>query len=53
MLAVLHLSQASAGGPVYDEGLAAFSSGDIATAYQLWRPLAEHGDADDQEKESD
>jgi TPR repeat protein len=48
MLAVLHLSSARAGGPVYDEGLAAFSSGDISTAYQLWRPLAEHGDADAQ-----
>jgi TPR repeat protein len=48
MLAALHLPFAQAGGPIYEEGLAAFSSGDIATAYQLWEPLAEHGDADAQ-----
>jgi len=48
VLAALHLSPAFAGGPMYEEGLAAFSSGDIATAYQLWSPLAGHGDADAQ-----
>ena len=48
LLAALHLSQASAGSPMYNEGLTAFASGDIATAFQLWRPLAEHGDADAQ-----
>jgi len=48
LLTVLHLSPARAGGPVYDEGLAALASGDIATAWQLWKPLAEHGDADAQ-----
>jgi TPR repeat protein len=46
--AALHLSPARAGSPMYDEGLAAYSSGDIATAYQLWEPLAEHGDPDAQ-----
>jgi len=44
-LAALHLPQAFAGSPMFEEGFAAYSSGDIATAYQLWRPLAEHGDA--------
>jgi hypothetical protein len=48
VLAVVHLSPVCAGGPIYDEGLAAYASGDIATAFQLWRPLAEHGDADAQ-----
>jgi cell division septation protein DedD len=47
-LTTLPFSQAYAGGPVYDEGLSAYSIGDIATARQLWKPLAEHGDADAQ-----
>lgn len=47
-VAALHLSQACAGSPMFDQGLAAYLTGDIATAYQLWRPLAEHGDADAQ-----
>lgn len=47
-MVTLYLSPACAGGPVYDKGLVAFSMGDIATAFQLWRPLAEHGDADAQ-----
>ena len=47
-LATLQFSQVHAGGPRYDEGLQAYSTGDIATAYQLWKPLAEHGDADAQ-----
>lgn len=48
LLTALHLPPTRAGGPVYDEGRIAFSRGDIATAYQLWKPLAEHGDADAQ-----
>jgi hypothetical protein len=48
VLSILYLSKAYAGGPVFEEGLAAFSSGDVATAFQLWEPLAEHGDADSQ-----
>ena len=47
-VAALHLSQASAGSPMFDEGLAAYSTGDITTAYQLWRPLAERGDVEAQ-----
>ena len=47
-LATLQFSQAFAGGPVYNEGLSAYSAGDFATARQLWKPLAEHGDADAQ-----
>jgi hypothetical protein len=45
ILATLHLSQACAGGPIYEEGLTAYSNGDIAAALQVWKPLAEHGDA--------
>jgi hypothetical protein len=45
VLAALHFSQACAGGPTYEKGLAAYSRGDIAAALQLWKPLAEHGDA--------
>jgi TPR repeat protein len=44
----LYLHQAYAGGPVYAEGLSALHRGDVATAFQLWKPLAEHGDADSQ-----
>jgi hypothetical protein len=33
---------------MFDEGLAAYSTGDITAAYELWRPLAEHGDAEAQ-----
>ena len=47
-IAALHLSQASAGSPVFEEGLMAYSTGDVTTAYQLWQPLAEHGDAEAQ-----
>lgn len=47
-VAALHLAQASAGSPVFEEGLMAYSTGDITTAYQLWQPLAEHGDAEAQ-----
>ncbi len=31
-----------------EDGEAAFKRGDYATAFRLWRPLAEHGDADAQ-----
>jgi cell division septation protein DedD len=47
-LTSLHLSQVYAGGPVYEEGMAAYSTGDYSTAYRLWKPLAKHGDADAQ-----
>jgi len=47
-LITLYLSHSYAGGPMYDKGLAANSTGDIITAYQLWNPLAEHGDTDAQ-----
>jgi cell division septation protein DedD len=47
-LCILYLHQAYAGGPVYEEGLAALSRGDVAAAFRLWKPLAEHGDADAQ-----
>jgi len=33
---------------MFEEGLMAYSTGDITTAYQLWQPLAEHGDAEAQ-----
>jgi len=40
----LALAGAAAAGPFDDAG-AAFNRGDYATALQLWRPLAEDGDA--------
>ena len=48
VLTVLYLSRAFAGSPMFDEALEAYSAGDIATAYELWRPLAEHGDVEAQ-----
>ena len=39
-------------GPVaadqFEDGLAAYDSGDYATALRHWQPLAEHGNADAQ-----
>ena len=32
----------------FDDGMAAYESGDYATALQEWRPLAEQGDAEAQ-----
>jgi TPR repeat protein len=40
--------QAYAGGPLHEEAMLAYSIGDYTTAYQLWKPLAEHGDVDAQ-----
>ena len=40
--------QERVGGADYDKGLAAFRSGDRATALREWRPLAEDGHADAQ-----
>ena len=47
-LAVLLGSLVTGCGADYDKGLAAYESGDFATALREWRPLAEQGDADAQ-----
>ena len=47
-LAVLLGSAGTSWGADYDKGVAAFQSGDYATALREWRPLAEKGDADAQ-----
>ena len=44
-LAVLLGSAGTSWGADYDKGLAAYQSGDFATALREWRPLAEQGDA--------
>ena len=36
-----------AAGP-FDDGQSAYERGDYATAFRLWRPLAEHGDVEAQ-----
>jgi TPR repeat protein len=43
----LGLAASVAAGPLED-GLAAYSRGDYATAMRLWRPLADRGEADAQ-----
>ena len=45
LLLFLRLAASVAAEP-YEDGLAAYQRGDYATALQLWRPLAEHGDVD-------
>ena len=47
-LAVLLGSTGTSWGADYDKGLAAYQSGDFATALREWRPLAEQGIADAQ-----
>ncbi|HHJ12980.1 MAG TPA: hypothetical protein ENJ79_01185 [Gammaproteobacteria bacterium] len=47
-LTLFQVRPAVAGGPVFEAGQEAYFAGDIATAIQLWRPLAEHGDAEAQ-----
>jgi TPR repeat protein len=47
VVVALGLAAPVAAGPLED-GLAAYSRGDYATAMQLWRPLADRGDADAQ-----
>ena len=47
-LAVLLGSLVTGCGADFDKGLAAYKSGDYATALREWRPLAEQGDADAQ-----
>ena len=44
-LAVLLGSTGASWGADYDKGVAAYDSGDFATALREWRPLAEKGDA--------
>jgi hypothetical protein len=44
-LAVLLGSLVTGCGSDFDKGLAAYKSGDFATALGEWRPLAEQGDA--------
>jgi hypothetical protein len=48
VVGALHLTQAFAGNSNFDKGLAAYTAGDMATAHQLWQPLAGRGDADAQ-----
>ena len=47
LLLALGLSGAANAGP-FDDALAAAKRGDYATAFRLWRPLADQGDADAQ-----
>ena len=47
LLLALSLSGPAAAGP-FEDALAAYATGDYATAVSLWRPLAEQGDADAQ-----
>ena len=44
-LVVLMLSSSASLAQDFDKGLAAYESGDFATALEEWRPLAEQGDA--------
>ena len=43
-LAIMALAVPAHAGP-FEDGLAAYNRGDYATALQVWRPLAEQGDA--------
>ncbi|PHS09962.1 MAG: hypothetical protein COA89_01515, partial [Acidithiobacillus sp.] len=47
-LAVLLGSVGTSWGADFQKGVAAYDSGDFATALREWRPLAEKGDADAQ-----
>jgi uncharacterized protein len=48
LLLVFAVLGCSASPHTFDEGLAAAKSGDYATALTMWKPLAEHGNADAQ-----
>ena len=45
VVGALYLPQAFAGNSNFDKGLAAYTAGDMATAHQIWQPLAERSDA--------
>jgi TPR repeat protein len=47
LLVALSLSGPAAAGP-FEDGVAAYATGDYATAVSLWRPLAEQGHAEAQ-----
>ena len=47
-LILAHSVPCNAGSPMFDAGQEAYLNGDIATALTLWRPLAEHGEAEAQ-----
>jgi uncharacterized protein len=44
LVLLMRLADAAAAGP-FDDGQAAYDRGDYATALEVWRPLADHGDA--------
>jgi TPR repeat protein len=46
-LAIVALTAPGNAGP-YEDGVAAYQRGDYAAALEIWRPLAEQGDADAQ-----
>lgn len=47
-IVLLPMSHVCAAKPMLDEGFSAYWAGDMTTAYQLWKPLAERGDAEAQ-----
>jgi uncharacterized protein len=47
-LMLVAMSGAAVAGP-FEDGIAAYQRGDYATAYRLWRPLADQGNADAQD----
>ena len=46
-LAIMALAVPANAGP-FEDGRAAYQRGDYATAFKLWRPLAEQGDSEAQ-----